>query len=603
MRIIMTASLDQSVKQLLDVLGRRHLAPVVKLSQTAGLAALLLGAGLTVGAEAQTASQLTRESYAPPVIRPVEGGMDLAGGTGLQAPAGAERLKVRPAGLLIKGGFEELAEETAEIEARISNKRVTGADLFAAARALEAAYARAGYLLVRVTLPPQTLKDGHRLKLIVTDGYVEAVDSSALPERARRRIDAVLAPLIGRDHLTKRELERRLLLAGDTPGMMLRSTLRAGSTTGAAILIVDGRYDAVTGNAGLNNSVSKEMGHYSASLGLNINTVLGLGEVGYFALAGYPGANDSVFSDDPRNRQIVGGVTLPLGTEGWWANVEAVISRTHPSSDLAYTMKDRFERYSGKLGYHWLRSRDANTASIIGFEVEEETQHLVISGSEVEFTKDKLRVLRFTQMGDRYFDGGGHLSGDLTASFGLDGLGARSGTAALPLSRDGAQPDFQKLALQTRYTLSWFGGQVQGMVAAKAQTSFGDPLVGSEQITLGGTGWLSAFDSGTIEGDAGAALRAELSLIRSRSLFPDAPEIGSAVSPYIFGALGLTKLENPTAVETEITRAGSFGAGLRIGLSEKASPRSGWLTFEYAHGAATDLDTEDRFSLGINTKF
>ena len=51
---------------------------------------------------------------------------------------------------------------------------VSGADIFAAARALEAAYANAGYVLVRITLPPQKLVNGSKLRLVVVDGLSSA---------------------------------------------------------------------------------------------------------------------------------------------------------------------------------------------------------------------------------------------------------------------------------------------------------------------------------------------------------------------------------------------------------------------------------------------
>ena len=78
---------------------------------------------------------------------------------------------------------------------------------------------------------------------------------------------------------------------------------------------------------------------------------------------------------------------------------------------------------------------------------------------------------------------------------------------------------------------------------------------------------------------------------------------GGAAAPYVFGAIGIASLEEPTAVEAGITRASSFGAGIRLGLSEKASPRSASLTFEYAHGSATDMDSEDRFSMRLAGSF
>ncbi len=564
----------------------------------------VLGLGTTfalpVSAFAQTASQVTQESYAPPVVRAVAGGLSLPASTGAEAPKGAETLRVTPSGLAVEGGLPELGSQTAAIEASLKGRRVTGADLFAASRRLEEAYAKAGYLLVRVTLPAQTIRDGRPLRLVVTNGQVEAIDASALSPAVRARVESVLAPLVGKPGVTKAELERRLLLAGDTPGVMLKSTLKAGTKPGTTVVVVDGRYDAVTTTVTMDNNLAKNLGTYTVGLGADFNSLLGLGEVGYLRLSGYPGFNDSIFSDDPRNRQAIAGFTVPLGTDGAWLNMEGVDSQTHPTSDLAYTMVDHYQRLSTKLGYSWIRARDLNTSSVLSFDVTQEKQKLDLDGVRSAFTEDQLRVLRLTQSGDMITAWGGQLSGSLTASFGLDALGARSATSDLPLSRDGAEPDFRKLEASAFYSQSLAADRVRISLAAKAQTSFGDAQASSEQFALGGFDWLSAFNGGQIEGDAGAAMRAEAAFPLTFSL---APALGSAAAPYVFAAAGLAKLEQPTSVERSITRASAFGAGIRFGLSEKASPHSDTLSLEYAHGQASDIDSTNRFNLRFIARF
>ncbi|MBT9371276.1 ShlB/FhaC/HecB family hemolysin secretion/activation protein [Rhizobium sp. CSW-27] len=570
--------------------------------------ALLLAAALDIGlvgsAMAQTASQLTEGSYAPPVIRAVGGGIELPAVVGLAAPAGAERLHVTPSGLVVENALPDLAEATAAVEARLKGKRVSGADLFVIAQDLETAYVRAGFLLARVSLPPQTLKDGMPLKLVVTDGYVAAIDVSALPEAVRGRVASILKPLEGRSGLKKAELERRMLLAGDTPGLSLRSTLRAGGAPGATIIVIEGAYAPVSGTIDLDNSLSKEMGRYSLNLGVDVNGVLGLGETTYVRLSGYPGAGDqSIFGDDPRNRQIVAGFTLPLGTDGVWLNVEGVDSKTHPTSDLGYTMVDDYQRLSTRLGYGWLRSRSANASTLIGLDVANESQKIDFAGTRSDFSEDRLRVLRLTQTGDIILDDGSRLSGNGVFSVGLDALGARQATAALPLSRDGAEPDFRKFELSLSYAQGFAGDRVQLSVAARAQTSFGDPLAASEQMSITGMDWVSGFNSGEIQADAGAVMRTELAFPVALPALELYPGLGSVVSPYLFAAGGIARLEKASAVEDEITRAGAFGAGMRLALSEKASPRSSTLSLEYAHGTASGRKTEDRFNLRFQVGF
>ncbi len=582
------------------MMGKAQLHKSVSILALGGI----LAGGLVLQAMAQTASQVTPDTFALPVTRSASGGITLPSVPGLQTPAGAERLFVTPSGLVVTGAMEELADETAAIEARLNGKRVTGADLFAAARDLEAAYAKAGYLLARVTLPPQTIEDGKPLRLVVTDGYVSAVDASSLPDNARKRVEAIMAPLVGQHGLTRGELERRLLLAGDTPGLLLKSTLKAGGEAGATVIVVEGHQDNVTVTAGFDNSLGKSMGTYTFNTGINLNNMLGLGEVFFLNVAGYPGfAGQSIFNSDPRNRQIAAGITMPLGTDGWWASAEAIDSRTHPTSTVGFTTRDHYQKFDLGIGYSWLRSRNANLSTSVNFDIVSEYQQLDIGGTLSDYTLDRLRVLRITQSGDIITDFGGQFAGSTTLSFGLNAFGARSATAALPLSRTGAKPNFAKLTLSGSYRQGLFNNAAQFSLAAQGQTAFGAALPASEQMGLGGPNWVSAFDSGSFQGDMAAVARAELTFPKVFTPLETYTNIGGLAAPYIFAAAGVAVLNQPSAVETKVTRAAAFGAGLRLSFSQKGTQNASSLTLEYARGGATTSKATNRFNMRFVARF
>ena len=88
-------------------------------------------------------------------------------------------------------------------------------------------HARAGYVLVRVTVPPQELRDHGSLRIVVVDGFIERIEANAVPDRVRALVVERIAALVGRRHITLDEIERWLLTAGDVPGLWLRSTLVA----------------------------------------------------------------------------------------------------------------------------------------------------------------------------------------------------------------------------------------------------------------------------------------------------------------------------------------------------------------------------------------
>ena len=214
------------------------------------------------------------------------GGFDLLATAGQDAPEGAEQLTVHLAGVAVEGGFLEL--ETEKLRADLSGRTVTAADLFTAAGALERSYADAGYSLVRVVLPAQRLVDGAILRIVVIDGFLETVDTSRLPDNIRLRVEAVPAPLIGQKGIANATIERQVLLAGDLPGAVLRSTLSKGSEAGGSVLTIEARYKPVIASATVDNRLSEELGRYSTGIGVDFNSPFGLGEQFYVRASGAP---------------------------------------------------------------------------------------------------------------------------------------------------------------------------------------------------------------------------------------------------------------------------------------------------------------------------
>lgn len=565
-----------------------------------GIAALTL---LPAAAVAQTASQITPNSFRPALTH--QGGFAVSGAVGPEAPAGAEKLFVRLSGVSVKGGLPQLAAATADLEARLSGRRVSGAEVFAAARDLEAAYGKAGYVLVRVVLPPQRLVDGARLSLVVVDGFIERIDAKGVPERVRQRIEALLGPLTQQRGLTLQEIERRVLLAGDAPGVILRSTLAPGKADGATVLVIDGKYQAVSATLTADNTLSQALGRTSVGLGLDFNSIAGFGELVYLRTSGHPnGGDDGFFDRYPRNRSLAAGFVLPLGLDGLTFNAEYTDARTTPKVLAGIQSADVFERLSLRLRYAWLRGRAANFNSELWFDAQNERQTLVVGAVRLPLSEDRLRILRFVSDGDMLTPWGATISGRATFSLGLDALGARSAADAsllLPLSRQGADASFRKFDITLGY-IQPLAEHLVASVSARAQTSFGAALAHSEQIGIANITGLSALDSGSIAGDQGYVVRGELSSPWSVPLPTSA--IGVVASPYVFAAHGKVALENPTALEAASIRATSYGGGLRLGGAAPGTLSNGSLTLEYGRTHRSDrVPTSNRFTMVSAFKF
>jgi len=567
---------------------------------------LLLAASTCLSVQAaafaQTASQITPPSFRPPP-QVDTAGVSIPEGSGLEAPAGAEKLRVKLADVRVEGGLPEMAEATRKIIAGVAHHSVTAAEIFAAARKLETEYGRAGYALVRIVLPAQKLNDGARLQLVVVDGFLERIDTSNLPERIRGRVEATLAPLVGQKGIKLSTIERKLLLAGDTPGARLRSTLQAGTAKGASVLVIDGKYRPLGAQVTSDNSLSPSLQRWSTGVGVDFNSLLGLGELVYLRLGGYPdGGESGLFTDSPRNRNYAAGVVVPLGYDGLTLNLEATRTRANPTAEPGTLgFGSEFERYSARLRYPWIRSRELTVSSELSFDVQNDFLNAVTPIS-LPIAEDRLRIIRFGTDATWFTPLGGVFIGDVVASFGIDGLGARSAADAsplLPLSRQGADAAFQKLEISASYSQPL--AQHLGLdLFARAQTSFGKPLLQSEQIGLVGSNGLSSFDAGALQGDSGFVLRGQVS---SPWLVPLSGGVIS-LAPYLFGAVGEVRLEMPTALESASTQGASYGLGLKFDTALASNPTGGSLTLEWGRQHRDDhLPTSDRFSLAGAIQF
>jgi hemolysin activation/secretion protein len=558
--------------------------------------AFALSAGLMfscASAFAQTASQIVPPSFRPQMQR--GGGVVVPGGAGLVAPAGAEKLSVRLSGVRVDGGLPQLAEATAALKVRLSGRQVSGAEIFAAARDLEAAYGQAGFVLVRVILPPQHLVNGSKLHLTVVDGFIERIEMKDVPETVRVRIERLVAPLAGQHGVTLRELERRVLLAGDTPGVLLRSTLAPGAREGGTVLVLEAHYQPVSGLITVDNTLSRALGQPTLGVGLDLNSVMGLGEQAYLRASGYPDSN--FFNSDPRNRTLAAGINLPLWIDGLSFNVEYTDAHTLPDLAGGLRSQSAFERLSLRLRYAWLRGRSANFNSELALDVQDEALHLDVGGTPVPLAQDRLRVLRFANDGDVLTPWGATLSGRLTASFGLNGLGARTAadaTPLLPLSRQGADATFSKLDVSLGYIQPVIEHLTLSL-SARAQTSFEKPLLRSEQIGIANTSGVSAFDAGSVIGDAGYVVRGE---VQSPWALPSPiAGIGAVATPYLFGAYGEVKLYQPTALEAAQVAATSYGGGIRLGGAQTGTLAQATLAVEYGRAHRSDGGGSDRVTV------
>lgn len=542
-----------------------------------------------VPAGAQAPSRVTPETLAP-TRPPVAAGVVIPATEPGVAPAGAERLSIRLSAVRVEGGDPAFRAETEAAVAKVVGKRVTVQALYAVAAEIEAAYARAGYVLRRIVIPPQSLQDGGTLRMVMLDGFIEEIVDTGVPERQRALVRRRLADLIGVPGLRLVDIERRLLIAADVPGLTLRSAIGKGSKIGGARLVVDADWRPVSVAVGGDNFVGRSYGDVSFNTQVSFNSVFGAGEMIYGSLISGRDL-ENVFNDQPLRRVAGVGAFLPIGTDGLVLAPEYTRSDTNPITPAGgIRTVGRFERFSMRALYPVVRTRAATLNLAIGFEAIEERQRAPDFG--VDLNLDRLRTLTFGVDGVRSFDGGATLGGSMVLTQGLDAFGARTQADAIasgvPLSRLGSRPDFTKVDGRLRYdqilveriTLS---GIVRGQWAVSGA------LPTAAMFALDGGEALSSFALGALSVDSGATARAEL----ARPFTLDGGGLTPTLSPYVFGAVGAGSLERPTALERASVQANAFGAGLRVNLAEATTGVAAAFQVEVGRAHANTIARDD----------
>nr|WP_041757031.1 ShlB/FhaC/HecB family hemolysin secretion/activation protein [Bradyrhizobium sp. ORS 278] len=542
---------------------------------------MMTAATSDVHAQAVAPSQVTPPSLRPP--QPPAGAVIVTPRSSApNAPAGARELTVLVGAVRIEDGFAELASAAETLVAALAGKRVSVEAIYAAAAELEQAYVRAGFPLVRVVVPPQRLVDHGPLRLVVIDGFVERVDVSALPAQVREVVRRRTATLVGRRHVTQEQIENALLIAGEVPGVRLRSTLARGVAEGGVGLILDGEHHVVAISTGGDNRLSKSLGFWQARNAVTVNSALGWGEQFYASVGSGTNPNDFVAGRPPL--LLYGaGVVVPLGNNGLTFNPEYTrsITRTAATANVPATY-GTFERYSVRFRDPLQLTRSSSLYANAALELIDQKSDAPEFG--VTLNHDHYSALRLGPDYATTLPWGAGLQLGAQGSFGLAGRGPLDVDASgVPLSRQGASSQFVKWSANARLTQPLAGG-LQLDVLMAGQYSQNRPLLRPEQIALDGTDALTAFSTGTFTADQGVTVRGEL----SRSFALPAGAMNMSLSPYLFGAYGRGWIVNATAAEQPVFNAESVGLGIRSGVGAVTGWTAANLSLEVARGF-TDL--------------
>lgn len=480
-----------------------------------------------------------------------------------------------PVGAVVIDGASALRRAAfAPVIDRYVGRSLTDGDLEALAKAVADVARDRGYVFASASVPTQALS-ANVLRVRLDEGRIDRIrvrgDESGAVQRT-------LARLTDGRPVTRGELERALLIAGDLPGVRIRETryVREGD---AGVLLVDARAERVVGRVQLDNWGSSSVGPVRARLRADINEALFAGD--QLTIRG------TLTPLSPRELTTAGfDYSAATGLDGLVAGFGASHTRVRPGDDL------RDQDYDGRslssnanLSYPFIRRLDANLWATIDFTVRDVEQDR--NGELVR--DDRFATVTLGLSGYRTLLGG-TLYGRLSARQGLDILDATR--AGDPLaSRSNGSAIFSKLDLYADWT-----GPIAGpfglRLAAEGQLA-SRPLLSSEEMGIGGPRFGRGYDYSERSGDRGIAGLAELRY--------DLKGLGLVRATQLFAYADAGHVDNlrSTGRSGSLYSAG-FGARFDISRIFDAEVEAG---FPIGKDRIESGDRSPRISFGISARF
>ncbi|MGE0422418.1 MAG: ShlB/FhaC/HecB family hemolysin secretion/activation protein [Reyranellaceae bacterium] len=461
--------------------------------------ALLSGAAHAQVAPLQTPPQPLQRPAPVPVEPGVIPGPATPGGTA--APVGADKIPISPTAITVEHNTVYSPADLEPLIAPLIGKKVTAADIFALAAAIQRKYRDDGYFLATVVVPPQRVADG-RIRLRAYEGSIAHVvvdgDVGPVIEQAR----AYLAKIgRGGQAVNLRDVERYLLLTEDIPGINAKAVLRPGKQPGEAELAVELSRKAWDAYYALDNRGSRFTGPLQSFLLGGVSSFTSLGER-------LEAMQFTTFSGESNYFQVNG--SFLVGSEGARIRAWAAKGFVNPSGPIAAI------GYAGNLTlfgiggmYPIIRTRQANLSVNGQFEY----YRSLVDANTGRLNATHLRILRFGFDGSYRDDFNGANTATIRFSKGLSILGASAAGDPL-MARAGSDPGFFKVQAElARRQQIWAANNfVLGVVGSLSGQLTGDVLPASEKFFLGGDRFGRGYYFGEVSGDRGFAASIELQL-------------------------------------------------------------------------------------------
>ena len=499
-------------------------------------------------------------------------------------PRAVDEIEFSITRIKVTGATHFPEERWRAIFAALEGQKIVLSDLREAANKLENLYRADGFFLTRVFIAPQEVRDG-TLEVQVVEGFLANAFVQAPNQASRKLTQAMITPVLGQRPVRFLDLEQRLLLLNDTPGMAVTSVLRPGGTLGSSDILLTTVKPPRTAFAAVDNSGSDVVGPINYSLGTTI-----------FQPFGRPGALDLSLASSGEGfgelQAVSARYATPLGNNGMVGSIGALVAHAAPGGLIRdLDVQSLSGSLSASLRVPLLRSR----ANSIYLDAGMTLNRSFVKALGTEINDDRSTVaslgLQWRQIG--------WLAGDMTFGVnllhGLGLFGANGADAPLP-SVQGFNPNFLRLTYQFQRNQPILGPIGASMTLQGQYTA--NRLLSGEQISFGGRSIGRAYDPSTVAGERGVGVIGELFASLSGVQVPNFIE-GTQV--YAFADWAQTTALAYEATPKQSTTISSLGAGARFTLLGRLSIDT---QFSSARHALPDgTKSGGRFTLGAILQF
>jgi hemolysin activation/secretion protein len=504
----------------------------------------------------------------------------------IEAPAGAEKVKLTLKSVSIEGATAYSEAEIAALYQDMIGTTITLADVYGIAQRLTVKYRNDGYILTQVIVPEQTISGGN-VRLRVVEGFVDNVSVQGDTHGKLEFLQGFANKIRAEKPMNAKKLERYVLLMNDLAGVSAKAVLSpSAKVQGASDIAIMVEQKPVDVFGQVDNRGTRYLGPMQWNAGARINNAFGMYEG--LSLQGV-----TAFTDGTEREMDYFGMSWsqPLNTEGTKLSLGGSLTSTDPGYTLsASDVKGLAKNINLELSHPFIRSRNDNLFGSIKFNYLNSTRKDNLGGGD---TTDHLRVLRAAgtyQFTDRFI---GINTFNVEASKGL-GLFGASDEGDANMTRALGDPRFYKTTLEIS-RLQRLTDVFDIFVSAAGQKS-SNYLLASEEFGVGGINYGSAYDSSEITGEDGVAGRFEL---RANNLISTPADM---LQLYGFYDIGKVWDKDNALPEDRQRSIASTGAGFRTSLNENFAG-----TFEVAlpltRKVGTESDKEARFFGSLTARF